>query len=274
MKEKIKAYLELSRPLNCLMGGVAVIIGSLVEGATFSYLPSVIVASLAAFFIIAGGNAINDYFDWKVDLVAHPKRPIPSGRLSLSETSIFALMSFLLGLGLAFFVNWICFLIALISVAVLISYEKGLKERGFIGNLAISYLVGSLFLFGGASIGVIYNTAFLALLAFLANLGREMIKDVEDLEGDKGERKTLPITRGAERTLLFSSVFLLAAIIFSFYPWIQGIFGREYFLVVLLADVAFLISIFASFKNAKKAKNIVKLGMIIALISFLIGGIV
>ena len=148
MKEKIKAYLELSRPLNCLMGGIAVIIGSLVEGATFSYLPSVIVASLAAFFIIAGGNAINDYFDWKVDLVAHPKRPIPSGRLSLSETSIFALMSFLLGLGLAFFVNWICFLIALISVAVLISYEKGLKERGFIGNLAISYLVGSLFLFG------------------------------------------------------------------------------------------------------------------------------
>jgi len=274
MKEKIKAYLELSRPLNCLIGGFAVIIGSLVEGATFSYLPSVIVASLAAFFITAGGNAINDYFDWRIDLVAHPERPVPSGRLSLSETSIFTLMSFFIGLGLAFFVNWICFLIVLINVFVLISYERVLKKRGFIGNLAISYLVGSLFLFGGASVGIIYNTIFLALLAFLSNLGREMIKDVEDLKGDQNERRTFPIIRGTERTLLFSSVFLLAAIIFSFYPWVQGIFGKEYFLIVLLADIAFLISIFTSFKNVKKAKNIVKLGMIIALISFLVGGII
>lgn len=274
MKEKFKAFVEISRPLNCLMGIIAVMIGAIVEGADFVYyFFPIAIASLVAFSVMAGGNAVNDYFDWKVDSIAHKKRPIPSGRLTRSEAGFFALGTLLISLLLASLVNWICFLIALANIIVLISYEKKLKRKGISGNIAISYLVGSLFLFGGAAINIIQATIFLALLAFLSNLGREIIKDVEDLSGDKEERNTLPMLIGSKMALIVSSLSIATAILFSLLPIYYGFLNRNYLLIVILADVIFLIAILSSFKDARKAKILVKIGMIIALISFLVGGL-
>jgi geranylgeranylglycerol-phosphate geranylgeranyltransferase len=143
--------------------------------------------------ITAGGNAMNDYFDRSIDSIIHKERPIPSKRLSPSMALVFGIGCFIAGFFLSIFINFLCLSIATINIAMLIIYEKYLKKRGFFGNISISYLVASIFLFGGAAVGNIVATAILAILAFLANMGREIMKDVEDIKGDEMERKTFPM---------------------------------------------------------------------------------
>lgn len=274
MIEKIRAFGEIARPLNCLMGFGAVVIGALIGiGLDFSFLFPVLLASLVAVFVTAGGNTMNDYFDREIDVIVHKKRPIPSKRLSSKEAIVFATVCFIVGVFLAAFVNFLCLIIAVVNVCLLISYDKHLKKTGFAGNVVISYLVGSIFLFAGAAVNSIAVTGTLAILAFLANLGREIIKDVEDIAGDEKERRTLPMRIGVKGSLVLAGLSIIIAIILSLFPFVSNTLGIEYLVVVIIADGVFLYSVLISFGNPHKAKNLVKIGMLLALVSFLIGGI-
>lgn len=75
-------YIEILRPGNALMGAISIILVALID-KTIS-IP-VILAMMAVFFETAAGNVINDYFDYNIDLVNKPERPIPSGRISLKN---------------------------------------------------------------------------------------------------------------------------------------------------------------------------------------------
>ena len=274
MIEKIRAFGEIVRPLNCLMGFGAVVIGALIGvGLDISFLFPVLLASLVAVFVTAGGNTMNDYFDREVDVIVHKKRPIPSRRLSPEEAIVFAVACFVVGVSLAIFINFLCLAIAVVNICLLVSYDKHFKKTGFAGNIIVSYLVGSIFLFAGAAVGNITTTGILATLAFLANLGREIIKDVEDIAGDRKERKTLPTRIGTKGSLFLAGLFIIAAVILSLFPSVYNILGIEYLIVVVIADIVFLYSVWISFENPHKAKNFVKIGMLLALISFLTGGI-
>ena len=75
-------YIEILRPGNAIMGAITIVLIALID-KTFS-LP-IIIAMAAVFFETAAGNVINDYFDYNIDLINKPERPIPSGRISLKN---------------------------------------------------------------------------------------------------------------------------------------------------------------------------------------------
>ena len=78
-------YIEILRPGNALMGAITIILVALID-KTLS-IP-VILAMAAVFFETAAGNVINDYFDYNIDLINKPERPIPSGRISLASAAL------------------------------------------------------------------------------------------------------------------------------------------------------------------------------------------
>ncbi|MFQ5909128.1 MAG: UbiA family prenyltransferase [Thermoplasmata archaeon] len=276
-----KAYLRIIRPTNCVIAGVAVAIAGLVAVGPSIYeyakLLDLMLAGLVAFLFVAAGNTLNDYYDHEVDRINHPGRPIPSGLIHRDNALTFAIILFVPTVFLGLLINLESFLVVLVSAAVMINYERTLKRRGFLGNLQIGWLVASLFLLGGFAVHdgrteAIVRVAALAVLSFLATLGREITKDIEDVKGDQ-DRTTLPKSMGLEKSANLARLFYATAIGFSLLLFFLGVFGYFYLGSVLLADAVFLVSMLVILINPTLASNLSKAAMILALAAFLLGAL-
>ena len=179
-------YIEILRPGNALMSAISIILVALID-KTIS-IP-VVLAMLAVFFETAAGNVINDYFDYKIDLINKPDRPIPSGRISLKNGRNYGYFLFFMGTVCGFFIsyltnNWIPFAIVLFADVVLYLYAYKLKSTPLLGNLTVGFMTGFGFVFGGFSINnptIIMTSIFLGFFALVMTTAREIIKDIEDI---------------------------------------------------------------------------------------------
>ncbi|MDL5503145.1 MAG: UbiA family prenyltransferase, partial [Candidatus Methanoperedens sp.] len=127
-----------------------------------------------------------------------------------------------------------------------------LKRKVLIGNLSVAYLTGSTFLFGGAAYGLkgIDVTSVLFFLSILATLAREIVKTIEDIDGDKKDGAvTLPIRIGERPSAYTASVIGFLAILLSPVPYIMGLFNEYYLLVVVIADITFLYAVYLILKK-------------------------
>jgi geranylgeranylglycerol-phosphate geranylgeranyltransferase len=264
------AAIRLMRPFNCVMSAVAVWLGALAV-STETTLVKLVCALACGALITAGGNTINDCFDVEGDRINHPERPIPSGRISKTKAWYLAALELLIGLALGLSVNLTCGVIAALAVALLLAYEAaGLKNSGLPGNITISLLTALLFVTGGAAAGDVRPPLSMALLAFLASVGREIIKDIEDIEGDT-TRRTWPMRVGIPRARQGATAFLVAAMLLSPLPWVLDTLGIGYLVAVLIADLMFVRTIIILFKQNKGAASAAKQGMFAVLVAFLIG---
>jgi len=281
-------YLEIIRPLNCIMAGIGALAGCIIVGIPMSnylVLFKIGLAFAVVFLVTAAGNTLNDYYDVDADRINHPTRPIPSGRLKQKKAMNFAVGLFISGMIISCFLNTGSFLIAVVAVLLLVAYEKKLKNKGFIGNVVVSILVAFVFIFGGGSLsrnvtGITTMKIFfdemkiifvLAGMAFLANLGREIIKDIEDIEGDT-DRVTLPMKIGIKNAGLIVSGAIILSVIISPIPYLLREFGGVYLCIIGLADAIFIYSIILLDRPGSVSK-IIKIGMTVALIGFVVGGI-
>jgi geranylgeranylglycerol-phosphate geranylgeranyltransferase len=268
----MKAFIELVRPLNVMFGMVGVVVGALVASGMsivdHAY-PVVFGCTVVATFM-AGGNALNDYTDREGDRRNHPGRPIPSGRLGPRTVLVFSAIMFIICIAFAFFLDRTATVIALIAACLMISYDLGLKHKGFVGNAAISLLVGMLFLFGGAVVGNPLPTVSLLLLAFLATLSREVVKDIQDIEGDL-DRRTLPKRIGISRSRTVAGALVVLAVVLSPAPAVFDLLGPGYLYVVVAADAIFIYSI-TRFKDPARASTLLKVAMGVGLAAFIAGG--
>ena len=263
------AYIEIIRPLNCLMSALAVYIATVVAGAGFYPSTLVIYGMVAVFLICGAGMIINDYVDIKIDMINRPDRPLPSGRIKKNHAVLYSSVLFAIGIILAYMINTYCLYLAIFASLLLILYPALLKKIILLGHLSVSFLVALTFVFGGFITMNYIPTLLLALLAFLSNTGREIYKSIEDVLGDKKMGiKTLPMKFGVIKTRAIAFTFIIVAIVFSFVPFLLGIFGYVYLLFVIIADIVFLIAILLPTKFSSKA---CKIAMAIALFAFLAG---
>ncbi len=264
----MKEYFQLIRIKNCIMAGLAGVVGYLIANNTLGF--NIIYVFLVIFFICGFGNIINDIFDIEIDKINKPNRPLPSGKIKIKEAKILAIIFLLLGLVISLLINIYAFLLAIINSLLLYLYAKKFKKYKPVGNIIVSYLTGSVFLFGGLT-GKIERVIILFLCAFLATWCREIVKDYEDIEGDKKNNViTLPILF-KEKSLYFASFLLFLAILLSFLPYICGIFRLKYLITIIICDVFFIyvIIILLKDKDVKRVSNILKLVMFLVLLAFL-----
>jgi len=278
--EKIKALIGITRPVNWLIAGIGVIAGCLAGvGLNPTFASSILLAFFSTVLMMAGGNSL-DYLDRNIDAVVRGRRSFPPGKLHPSTAFHFAVVSFIVGIILAFFINLECFIIALFNLLIIIAYEISLKKRGFVGNVATGYLVGSVFWFGGASVGEIFviEIIFMAVLAGLVSIGREILKDILGIVGDKGVRETLPMRIGKKNARIISASFIGLATVLSFFTLFWGILGESKYTYVFLAvpNALFIVIsvLLISRCNALEVSSkLLKAGMVIALIPFILGGV-
>ena len=268
-------YLALTRPGNMILTAIAVIAGSFIAAGPeiMDFQIEVAICCVCSMLLVGGGNALNDYNDRETDKENHPERPIPSGSISADTASIYA--QALLGSGLLILLfaleNKMPFVIALIGILLLTAYENGLKAAGISGNITVGLMSGAVFLFAGMAVNDPGPTLWMFGLAVLATITREIIKDIQDLEGDR-DRRTLPASIGIENSMRVAILFLLIAIGLSYTAMDQfeDVASNAYLGGITLANGTMLFGIY----NAKQEdyfggqKNI-KQGMGIAMLAFI-----
>lgn len=269
-------WLRIVRPINGVMGIVATIISGFIGvGLSLpSHIYAVLAASAAVFFVTAGGNIINDYVDIDTDRINHPDRPLVTGAISREAARAAFIASFIVAIVIsAVLISLTAILVVLLAEAFLGLYEFKTKKMGFPGNVMISILVGLIFVFGGIAVDVVNKMIILFVMATLANLSREIIKDIQDVEGDL-DRKTLPKSIGVKGASIVAIVSVLVAGSFSYLPYYLGIFQLYYLFIVAVSDAMFVISAVTILRNPGFSQQISKFAMIIGLLSFAIGGII
>jgi geranylgeranylglycerol-phosphate geranylgeranyltransferase len=167
---------------------------------------------------------------------------------------------------------------------------------GFIGNIVVGITTAYCFLLGGTSItggssilGIPYSPIFLtkpsfirvifpAVLAFLMNIGREITKGIDDIEGDKKQNiKTLAVNLGPGRARYFAITFFVATIVFSIFPFLLGYFTIIYLLIAVFGiDTILSYSVYSLYKdyspeNAHTIKKLIMFAFYLGFLAFLFG---
>jgi geranylgeranylglycerol-phosphate geranylgeranyltransferase len=275
---KFKAFLVLTRPVNFILTFVVVIVGALIcIDGDYSAI-KIILAGISASLTAAAGNIINDIYDKEADKINHPERPLVTGTLTTknawTEYSIFIIAA----IAASSFVNQTALVIVVLTSVLLFLYSARLKKIPLLGNITVGYLTGLAFIYGGISVNNV-NSAFIpAIFAFLINLIREIIKDLEDIEGDaKAGLHTFPEKFGIQASMLLITFLTIILIAFTFYPFIENIYNIEFFVLVMLVVnpilVFFLKLLYTKEKNKNfnKLSNLLKLNMVIGLAAIFLG---
>ncbi len=287
--KKLKAIWELMRLGHGVMLFLGILVGSVIALGGLS-LPSwdkFILTFFTALFLEASTFALNDYFDLDIDIVnKRTDRPLVRGDIKPKTALILFGVFFPLGIICSYFVNFACFIIALITALFAILYDSHMKKIKFIGNFYIAYVMAIPFVFGG--VAVIKENTFvidpsiyiIALIAFLAGSGREIMKDVQDHEGDKQKgTRSFPKYIGERKSNVIAGLFYILAVCLSFVPFIMQTYtlyykNYTYLGLVLICDILLLITafdlIFKKDPHLKLYRKISLAAIFIGLLAFLI----
>lgn len=247
---------------------LSIFIGALITGTIHPIL-NVLLACASGGSIAAAANVINDYFDIKIDKINKPGRPIAAGNVAPHEGFIFSIILFLSGIFLGYLINWHALAISIFSSILLYFYSFKLKRTVLWGNISVSLATALAFIYGGIAVNRISYALIPAIFSFFYHLGREIIKDIEDIKGDRADKiLTLPIKfseRIAQHIATWIYVFLIALTII---PYLLNLFGLYYLIiVVVIVDVIIGYVLFSMWRDPEP-KNLSKLSMILKLNMF------
>lgn len=240
------AYLELARPLNGIIAFISAWLGGMFasQGNMENLIDiRLLLVSISALVLLSAGNAINDYCDYDIDRINRPRRPLPSGRIRRTNALIFAIVLTAIGIYLGILINKNATGIAILVCVALVCYAFYLKRTPFVGNLVVSGLTGLTFIAGGVAVDSVQGTLLPAIFAFLFTTAREIVKDLEDTEGDlKNNAKTLATLnpRIAVRTAIG---FMASVILFSPIPYLFDWYSWHYLIVILIGVDVVLIGL-------------------------------
>ncbi|MFW6448205.1 MAG: UbiA family prenyltransferase [Halobacteriota archaeon] len=269
---RLRGLVRLTRPGNVVGGAVLAVLGAYVAAALAHPL-ELAVAAGATGLGTAAGNAINDYFDREIDAVNRPDRPIPSG--AVEPTDALVLSGVALGVAFAATVALLpveAIGIAVVVLVLLVTYTQVFKGTPGGGNAVVAFLVASALWFGGAAVGDLPATAVLGALAGLATFTREVVKDIEDLPGDRAAGlRTLPVAVGVRGAWIAAGVALGLGGLVSPVPYLDGTFGIWYLVGLAPAIAVMGLGWLVGRGDPSAGQRRLKVGMYLALAAFVLG---
>jgi len=256
---------------------------------------------LSVVLIAAGGYAINDYFDRKIDLLNRPDRVVVGthfdSRNAMTIHNLFTFIGLMIGLYLSYDIGHLnfSFIFAIITGALWF-YSTIYKRQLIVGNIIIAILTAivpfMVLLYDLPLINQYYNLVFVknpqyviemrymmyavfifSGFALLSTLVREIIKDMEDANGDEAfNRRTIPIIWGNTVAKSIAIVLIIATIVslaLIYFVFTQNMLSLIYLLVFLIAPMFALIYFLIKANDAKDFLFCSQLQKIIMLIGLL-----
>lgn len=253
---------------------------------------------VSSVLIAAAGYIINDYFDLNIDLINKPDKLVVDKIISRRWVIFWHLVFSITGIIISFYIDWktnVSFLgIAnLVCVALLFVYSISLKKKLLSGNIVISALTAWVILVVGwcetsnllqqSLIGsftekITRISFFYAGFAFVISLVREVVKDMEDVEGDRRYGcNTMPIALGINATKVFVAVWLVvlisALLIVQFYVlvfrwWLSAV----YCILVIILPLLYIFKMLFPAKTSDdyhRLSSLIKLAMFTGILSML-----
>jgi geranylgeranylglycerol-phosphate geranylgeranyltransferase len=239
---KLRACAELIRMDLALGAGCFLVAGEILSAGRLPPTDLVFFGFLTLFFISGSANISNDYFDREVDRINLPGRPLPSGRISVTELWVLFFLFTAAGLAGAAFLGPRVLVIVLVLWGISLLYNMKLKEYGLPGNLIVAFCLGMMFITGGITAGTINGVVLtFAALAFFFDLGEEIASDAMDVKGDlvrSSESLAKRWGRGPAMTvagLMYTIFFMLTLV-----PFLTGWLGYDYLFLVAITDLAMI----------------------------------
>jgi len=273
---------------------------SLFIGYSISWMDFVLLV-FSTVLIAAAGNIINDYFDVKADRINKPEKLIITKHIKRRWAIVshwsFNGVAFLIGIYLSIKYNTLSFVfIHLISINLLWFYSMYFKRKPLVGNIMIAFLtalvpiLALLFMIYSpndsnqladpSAFGWImdYDFAliqFITFFAFVQNLAREILKDIQDIEGDKLIYvKSLPMVIGIKKTMVITFLLLALLPIFLMFLFLSQaylsssfIFNNWTFLIAGVINLFILILIITAKGNFKFYDRLIKISMLLGILS-------
>jgi len=267
-------YFDLARPFTLVAPALGFVSGALTAvGAAprETWAPDLLIAPLLgaamAALLNAGNNALNQIYDLEIDRVNKPKRPLPSGRLSIAQAWVFTDISYVLALILAWLVaphgRHECFW--LVAVAVVCTYIYSVpplrtKRLGIWANVTIAIPRGVLLKVAGwSSVKTIAGLEpwYIGAIFGLFLLGATTTKDFADMDGDRrGGCRTLPIQFGVRRAAwMISPSFVVPFLMIPVGAWLGVLTGR-FWLLQALGVVMTLYGIYVCYLMLRRPEDL------------------
>lgn len=257
---------------------------------------------LATVLITAAGYVINDYFDTKTDLVNRPETVIVGRLLNRRWAILLHVIFNTVGIGLGAYISFYIGIPVLTLIFVLITgilwfYSTTYKRQFLIGNVIVALLTAlvplMVLLFEIPLLNkeyglliremrtdysvIVFWVGSFSLFAFLLTLIREIIKDVEDFEGDSAYgRKTMPIVMGVLNSKIVIITFILTtafSLMFLNFTFLRDKLTFIYFIILLIIPLIYLIYILIKADNKKEyhqASNLSKFIMLAGILYALV----
>ena len=277
----VQALFQMTRPVNVCIAAAAVLAGYAIDGGDASVMQGIF-GPLSAMLITAFANFDNDLAHLAIDRVNRPTRPLPSARVSIRIAIVVSLIVLMLGLLSAQLCGRAALVVSGAAAVWLAVYNRWGKRLPLVGNLMVALAGGLPLVYAGiiaspASGGWRPLWVGFALAAGF-HFVREILKDVQDIEGDaRAGLVTLPLVLGKRWATRLAAGLLLLASILSTMPGILQWFNKIYLfgslvLILLPSSYGFL-RLWANPVSAEAARwaSLTKVMMACGLILLLAG---
>jgi len=228
-----KVLIDFARPFTLIVPALGVCAGAFAglhssaliqseSGAGLPFFAVMLLGAFAAAMLNAGSNAINQVCDRRIDAVSKPERPIPSGRVSVRQGVVIALVFYLIAIGALMLAGmWanlpvlIIFGTALIATLAYSVPPIRTRNHALTSSITISIPRGFLLLVAGYALVAnpfeLIEPWVLGATPGLYLLGAAATKDFADMEGDGADGvRSLPIVFGVEKAIKLIAPFLVA----------------------------------------------------------------
>lgn len=284
---EIKYFLQLIRYKNLLLLVFIQLLFSfeiIIDKNINFDITKLILLIITTMLLAAAGNIINDFFDVEVDKINKPNKVLVNKVISKKKTLLlYHIVNFLgiiSGITLAYFCNKIIYSLIFIGISILLYlYSKSFKHTILLGNFIISSLIALSILM--IAIFPSFNSLILnryviylhiiiiySIFAFLLNFIREIVKDIEDIDGDYNQNmQTLPILIGRKRTQ--SVLFYFSIIPFILIIFFTSTLNQLYFSIYSLLFIVIPLGYFMyQIKEVKSKKKLHQLSTLLKWIMF------
>lgn len=280
MLSLIRALAKISRIEHGVMVSIGILAGviastSLIKVLNYSY--KIILGCLTGILVEVTLFVFNDIFNIEEDRINSPNRPLVKGEVTIKGATVFGIITLLGGLILAAIVSFKSLILILIIIILGMIYNISLKKRGLLGNLIVAFNTAMPFLYGALIVDALDKVTIwlFYLMAFLSTLGREVIKGIKDLEGDrKVGIETIAVKYGVNKAAKLAALFMVSAVLISLIPVMLVRNPAGYSLLIALTDGLLL---YSSWKIVQKPdsstagdqRNITLLAMFIGILGFM-----